>query len=409
MASLDTFLASLNQARDRTTTASVAIATGAASSFGLIVRDIRAIVPDPSANADARLAWLAMLWRVFVEDNPDTKTDRWVGLLVSWLGTNGPAYLTFARNQRMGVEVLPATANASLAAFGAELRDLVHTDTEMPAAPTAAHTAVEALWTAFRTERLPPHRAAMTTAIAAAAVDYLPFALSGFLVFLAGKQATAATAAGIMDRRFNALVAKYKLEDKFAEPMTGTARPAITSVVGVVDAWSAQPGYRADIVRDVAKMRGNIQTGEQGAFATTALLLEGSGLAHVQMIADFLASHPRSRLNPRLAPDILNYMSGTRAFAKLVPAEQAFVRAIYGDSLKVLRQRDMLRLFGVAFSVMKDTEPSLARFTAPQDADAERAMYDAWATTQRAIDDAEHELAVERGMPYSGPAPGDNY
>jgi len=138
-------------------------------------------------------------------------------------------------------------------------------------------------------------------------------------------------------------------------------------------------------------------------------LLEYAMMSHIPIITNFLSTHPRSRINPRLTGEISFYLASIRAFRTLPPATQPFLKVMYGTNVKLLRQEDVRTLWYVALEENRSGNPTLARFAAIPAAVTEHALYRQWRTDQIDRDDQAVIDAVGQGLPVAVIDPADRY
>jgi hypothetical protein len=235
------------------------------------------------------------------------------------------------------------------------------------------------------------------------------YGLLGILTFMAGKNITTTNVTAITVRRPAALISKFAYTTEQAQVLTGSARMTDATAIAVSKMWRAFPGLRFVVVTDAIGFKGGIKNERMDAAATSALLLEWTGMAHIKIIGTFLDAHPRSRMNPRLAADIAEYIASAKGLAAIPEVDRGFQKALHSDAFKLFRQRDMAKLFAVALLEAEQIDPTLARFGKPASAAAEHALYLAWRAQREQADADERDLAITAGRPVPMIDAADNY
>jgi hypothetical protein len=182
-------------------------------------------------------------------------------------------------------------------------------------------------------------------------------------LFLIGKQATAQNITAFHVNRPRALINKYNLSSEDMKLWNGSHKPSIEVMKAINTMWTLNPMFRAPLATELAYWTRDTRpsTGHD-IIATTYRLLRWQGMGHVAMIKDLLLAWPEAKEIPDLVPYIDIYMDSSRKILEFPDSLRPYSKIIAGDRLGIFRQQDIRPLTALAYRIVRENNPTLARY-----------------------------------------------
>jgi hypothetical protein len=207
------------------------------------------------------------------------------------------------------------------------------------------------------------------------------------IVLLAGRDATRETAAyyamvvllagkTITEQSDNAIcVARPKnLYDKFNggipwATVGGSLQMSKGAYTAIMVTWSLNPTLRMSLLVPLVALE------EGEAFVTGNIvftmfkLLRGAGMSHVNIIKNFAARFPYADEIPELSSEFYLLYLHTRSYMTVPENIRPYFKLLYGDATSLFDSKLLIKLTGLAISVMATTENRMGQYAHKDDSD----------------------------------------
>lgn len=238
------------------------------------------------------------------------------------------------------------------------------------------------------------------------------YGLLGVLALAAAKDVAGKGGKALTENRFKALKGKYGWDDTVAAPLSSKYRPSVDAFKGFSAAWVRLVAYKKALFTSAAALLAQKSGAEDDAFLTTVKMMRYADLTHVTLIHEFLSQYYWVGSIPSLAADVNSYYAGLQQLLnacdvltdtrgrELKDAEGNLVRdtacmpylkMIYGDSLDLAKRDTMKKLLFVAWSVLKESSPTLSEYEVADRFPPILAEFDAWRSNVDTVEESEEE------------------
>jgi len=201
-------------------------------------------------------------------------------------------------------------------------------------------------------------------------------AMAALYVYIAGKSIPSAQvsdpgqllAYNAVSKRAGNLQHAHKESVGPWEYVTGAGSLAQHSVRAICRAWSSHLAVRVGLIEPLLTVRSG-KSGKTGAIFTTVLnLMDGAGMQSASICAEFLDQYPFVWNIPALTGELAFFMESVRAELQIPVSTRPYYRLLHGDAAHLYNRKRLIKLTGLAVSVMSETDENLEHFEHTADA-----------------------------------------